>query len=96
MMEILMANPHHIIPAERFMEKIWGSDTEVENSLAVQHGVSTTAIAAAWVLRHPAQMQLIAGSVKEFRLLEIAQASDIYLTREEWYRLYLAAGHPLP
>ena len=33
MMEILMANPHHIIPAERFMEKIWGSDTEVENNV---------------------------------------------------------------
>lgn len=30
MMEILMANPHHIIPAERFMEKIWGYDSEAE------------------------------------------------------------------
>ena len=64
--------------------------------LAVQYGVSSTAVAAAWVLRHPAKMQLIAGSAKESRLIEIAQASDIYLTREEWYRLYLAAGHPLP
>ena len=30
MMEILIANPHHIIPAERFMEKIWGLDAEAE------------------------------------------------------------------
>ncbi len=30
MMEMLMANPHHIIPAERFMEKIWGFDSEAE------------------------------------------------------------------
>lgn len=30
MMEIMMANPHHIIPAERFMEKIWGFDGEAE------------------------------------------------------------------
>ncbi len=30
MMEMLMANPHHIIPAERFMEKIWGLDSEAE------------------------------------------------------------------
>ena len=64
--------------------------------LAAQYGVGSTAIAAAWVLRHPAKMQLIAGTAKESRLIEIAQASDICLTREEWYRLYLAAGHPLP
>ncbi len=30
MMEILISNPHHIVPAERFMEKIWGFDTEAE------------------------------------------------------------------
>lgn len=30
MMELFMLNPHHIIPAERFMEKIWGCDTEAE------------------------------------------------------------------
>ena len=30
MMELLMANPHHIISAERFLEKIWGFDNEAE------------------------------------------------------------------
>jgi hypothetical protein len=30
MMEILMSNPHRIISAERFMEKIWGFDSEAE------------------------------------------------------------------
>ncbi len=30
MMEMLMAAPRHIIPAERFMEKIWGFETEAE------------------------------------------------------------------
>ena len=30
MMELFMLNPHHIIPAERFMEKIWGCDTDAE------------------------------------------------------------------
>ena len=30
MMEFLMSNPHHIISAERFMEKIWGYDSDVE------------------------------------------------------------------
>ncbi|MCH5256824.1 MAG: response regulator transcription factor [Lachnospiraceae bacterium] len=30
MMELLMSNPHHIISAEQFMEKIWGFDTDAE------------------------------------------------------------------
>lgn len=30
MMEFLMSNPHHIISTGRFMEKIWGYDSEAE------------------------------------------------------------------
>lgn len=30
MMEMLISNPRHIIPTERFMEKIWGYDSEAE------------------------------------------------------------------
>lgn len=30
MMELLISNPRRIIPAERFMEKIWGFDAEAE------------------------------------------------------------------
>ena len=30
------------------------------------------------------------------RIREIAAAADLEITREEWYRLYLAAGHILP
>lgn len=64
--------------------------------LAAEHRVSATTIAAAWVLRHPADMQLVAGTARESRLREIVRACEVRLTREEWYRLYLAAGHPLP
>lgn len=64
--------------------------------LAAQYGVTPTTIAAAWVLRHPAKMQVIAGTAKESRLTEIIRAGDVPLTRQEWYRLYLAAGHQLP
>ena len=66
------------------------------DALAAQYGVSSTTIAAAWILRHPARMQLVTGTASESRLREIVQASSVHLTREEWYRLYLAAGHPLP
>ena len=64
--------------------------------LAEQYRVTPTAIAAAWVLRHPARMQLVTGTASEERLREIKAAETICLSREEWYRLYLAAGHPLP
>lgn len=30
MMELLLRNPHQLIPSERFLEKIWGYDSDVE------------------------------------------------------------------
>lgn len=69
---------------------------EVLDELASKYNVSSTSIATAWILRHPANMQVIAGTTKEERLKEIIAGSDITLTHEEWYRLYLAAGHQLP
>ncbi len=69
---------------------------QVLQELAEQYGVSKTTIATAWILRHPAGMQVITGTASEKRLAEIIQASEINLTRQEWYRLFLAAGHILP
>lgn len=66
------------------------------DAIAEKYDTSNTAIAAAWIMRHPARMQMIAGSMKVSRLREICQATHIELTREEWYRLYLAGGHILP
>ena len=64
--------------------------------LAKQYGVSKTTIATAWILRHPAGMQVITGTASEARLAEIMEADKVTLTRQEWYRLYLAAGPILP
>ncbi len=64
--------------------------------LADKYDVSMEAIATAWILRHPAKMQVILGTASEERLKKIVQATEIQLTREEWYRLYLAAGYILP
>ena len=60
------------------------------------YGVSPTTMATAWILRHPAKIQVIAGTTNEARMEEIAKAAEITLTREEWYKIYLAAGHILP
>lgn len=64
--------------------------------LGEKYGSSPTGMAAAWILRHPAGMQLITGTSRVERLREIVEASDITLSREDWYALYKAAGHPIP
>ena len=61
-----------------------------------KYSLTKTGVAAAWILRHPANMQLIAGTMNPSRLDEICQASDITLTRSEWYEIYRCAGHSLP
>lgn len=66
------------------------------NILAEKYNVTPTTIAAAWILRHPAQMQVITGTASESRLTEIIEAENVALSREEWYKLYLSAGHILP
>ena len=66
------------------------------DELAEHYGVSNTTIALAWLLRHPAKMQPITGTMNVTRLKDCCKASDVHLTREEWYGVYLAAGNKLP
>ncbi len=61
-----------------------------------KYGLTKTGVAAAWILRHPANMQLIAGTMNPEHLTEICKAADVTLTRSEWYGIYRAAGHCLP
>ncbi len=66
------------------------------DNLAEKYGTTPTGLAAAWILRHPANVQVIAGTMNPGRIEEIAKASEIQLTREDWYELYRAAGNILP
>lgn len=69
----------------------------VVDSLAQARGVSRTTLALAWLLKHPARIQPVIGSTQPDRIREAARACDLELTREEWYRLLIAArGEPLP
>lgn len=65
-------------------------------NLADQYRVSAEAIVIAWILRHPAQMQAIIGSMNPDRLRKIAQAHSVNLSRAEWYDIYRSAGNSLP
>ena len=66
------------------------------DEIAAIKGVPNTAIAIAWLLRHPAHMQPIIGTTNPGRVKDSCKASDITLTRQEWYEIYLAAGNALP
>ena len=66
------------------------------DAMAAEKGVTNSAIAIAWLLRHPAQMQPILGTTTPQRVRDIAPAAEVEMSREEWYALYLAAGNKLP
>ena len=72
---------------------------EVNDALqkvADQKGVSKNAVAAAWILRHPANTQVIIGTMTPAHIIDSAKGADISLTAQEWYDIYLAAGNDLP
>ena len=69
----------------------------VLEAVAQAHGVSRTVVALAWLLKHPAAILPIIGTTNPERIREAAHAPELELTREEWYRLLIAArGEPLP
>jgi len=64
--------------------------------IANKKGVPSIAIPIAWILRHPAKIQPIVGTTNPSRLKDICKASEVNLSREEWYELYRSAGNRLP
>lgn len=81
---------------EKPSERIAQASTAVAE-MAKQKGVSPEAILVAWILRHPAKIQAIIGTTKPERIFAACQGDQISLSREEWYRLFLAGrGEPLP
>ena len=69
---------------------------KVLEDIANKYGVSKTTMAFAWILRHPAKMQPVTGTTNLIRLADCLKASDIQITREEWYEIYRAAENKLP
>jgi predicted oxidoreductase len=66
------------------------------DEMAKKYNVTNTSIAIAWLLRHPAKMQPVTGTVNIQRLKECIKAAEVCLSREDWYAIYLAAGNVLP
>ena len=70
---------------------------ETIDTVAAEHGVSRTVITLAWLLKHPSNIVPIIGSNNPENICEAAKADDVELSREQWYRILLAArGAALP
>lgn len=70
---------------------------KVLDEIAAARGVSRTVIAFAWLLRHPSKIVPIVGTTNPGRIREAVKATEFELSREEWYRLFIAArGEALP
>jgi predicted oxidoreductase len=66
-------------------------------AVAKAQGATRTTVALAWLLKHPAKIMPIIGTINPDRIRDSVKAADLELTREEWYRLLIAArGEPMP
>ena len=73
--------------------------TELNKALAEiadREGVSKAAVAIAWILRHPANMQAVIGTMNPVHIKDVCDAAKIELSHHDWYVLYLASGKFLP
>jgi predicted oxidoreductase len=67
------------------------------DAIAQARGVGRAVVALAWLLKHPSRIIPIVGSIRPNRIQEAVKADEVELTRDEWYRLLLAArGEDLP
>jgi predicted oxidoreductase len=92
---LIGAGSSGLLPAQKAYQpgKFLG---EISN-IAQGRGVDRTTVALAWLLKHPSGIVPIIGTTNPERIRECAKADEIELTREEWYRLLIAArGEPLP
>lgn len=65
--------------------------------LSKQYNCSAEAIVLAWLMRHPAAIQPVIGTIQPARIAACTQANDIRLSREHWYQLYVSSrGAALP
>ena len=79
-----LGNPKY----QRLNEKLY--------ELSLKYNVKPSAIAVAWILRHPAQIQAIVGTTNLTHLEDLVKANDFVLDRKEYYELYLSANKILP
>ena len=68
----------------------------VLEELANKYKVAKSAIAIAWILRHPANMIPVTGTTSIDHLKQACEATNVKLTRQEWFDLYMAEDKLVP
>ncbi|MFT8328975.1 MAG: aldo/keto reductase [Oenococcus oeni] len=65
-------------------------------TLADKYHSNKSAVAVAWILKHPANIQTILGSTSPEHIKQMTEVDDVHLSNQEWYDLYQAAGYKVP
>jgi predicted oxidoreductase len=65
---------------------------QVLTDLAKKKGTTPSAIALAWLLRHPIGIVPLIGASNPEHVIENCAADGIDLSREEWYALFASAA----
>ena len=72
------------------------ADTKLRDRLAAigaEHGTDWSAVAVAWLLRHPAHILPVMGTNSLARIASLSDATKIAMDRQTWFELYsLALG----
>ena len=66
------------------------------DGLAQKYNTTPEAVAVAWILHHPADMQAVIGTTLDKHLSLYRDCCDVPLTNYEWYKIYESAGHRIP
>lgn len=65
--------------------------------IASEQGVDATAVAIAWLLRHPARIMPVLGTNNSARIARIGEAAKVEIDRQTWFELYThAIGREVP
>lgn len=69
----------------------------VLKKIARVHLASIEQISLAWLLRHPANFQIILGSGNIERIAHMLSSQQIKLSRDEWFKIWTSyTGHDIP
>jgi len=65
--------------------------------IAYKYQVEIDAVSAAWLLVHPVNFTIVLGTRKIERIQSALKGLNINLTREEWFKIWVASkGHDIP
>ncbi len=70
---------------------------EVCDRIAEEQDVTRAAVALSWLMHHPSGVVPIVGTQRIERIKECARATEVGLSRQQWYEILVAArGEPMP